>query len=145
MACYPDGRLSDVVIIVQDLVADISVIKVDRPCPLPNLRRDGPMVGDTVYILGFSPAAGSALNFTKGMVTSTEQASIFTTDAYANHGFSGGQVFNLKMEIVGMVKGGAGMVQGIANQQVRCINVAKVDGIVSGMIALFPESCRSWP
>jgi S1-C subfamily serine protease len=142
VACYPDGTQSDVIIIGQDPVADISVIKVDRSCPLPNLRHNAPSVGDTVYILGFS--SGSELNFTKGMVTSMEQAAIFTTDAYADNGFSGGPVFNLHMEIVGMVKGGAGFVQGITNQQVRCINVAKVEGFVSGMMALSP-GCGSWP
>ena len=39
-----------------------------------------------------------------------EQAAAFTTDAYADNGFSGGPVFNLHMELVGMVLGGAGFV-----------------------------------
>ena len=176
VACYPDGTLSDVIIIGQDPVADISVIKVDRSCPMQNLRHNAPNVGDTVYILGFS--SGSDLNFTKGMVTSMEQAAIFTTDAYADNGFSGGPVFNLHMEIVGMVKGGAGYVweggwsglsrdasfagsrphpkplhervaahanvQGITNQQVRCMSIGKVEGFVSGIMAVSP-GCRSWP
>ena len=142
VACYPDGTQSDVVIIGQDPVADISLIKVDRPCSLPNLRHNRTSVGDLVYTLGFS--SGSELNFTKGMVTSMEQAAIFTADAYAGNGFSGGLVLNLHMEIVGMVKGGAGFVQGITNQQVRCINIAKVEGFVSGIMALSP-GCGSWP
>lgn len=134
VACYPDGTMSDVKIIVQDPVADISVIKVDRACPLQNLRHNRPSVGDTVYILGFS--SGSRLNFTKGMVTSIEQ-NLFTTDAYADNGFSGGPVFNLHMEIVGMVKG-------VTNQQVQCIDVSRVDGAVSTTMALV-RGCGSWP
>eukprot|EP00798_Chlamydomonas_sp_ICE-L_P028157 gene28157-31256_t len=120
VACYPDGSQSDVITLGEDRIADISVIKVDAPCPLPTVRHTAPNVGDTVYFLGFSSA--SKLNFTKGMVTSMEQAAIFTTDAYADNGFSGGPVFNLHMELVGMVLGGAG----ITNQHVRCVHVAKV-------------------
>ena len=129
VACYPDGSQSDVITLGEDRIADISVIKVDAPCPLPTVRHTAPNVGDTVYFLGFSSA--SKLNFTKGMVTSMEQAAIFTTDAYADNGFSGGPVFNLHMELVGMVLGGAG----ITNQHVRCVNVAKVEGFVSGITA----------
>eukprot|EP00798_Chlamydomonas_sp_ICE-L_P010995 gene10995-18991_t len=129
VACYPDGSQSDVITLGEDRIADISVIKVDAPCPLPTVRHTAPNVGDTVYFLGFSSA--SKLNFTKGMVTSMEQAAIFTTDAYADNGFSGGPVFNLHMELVGMVLGGAG----ITNQHVRCVHVAKVEGFVSGITA----------
>lgn len=142
VACYPDGRQTDVVILGEDRIADIAVFKVDATCPLPSVRHAAPNVGDTVYILGFS--SGSNLNFTKGMVTSMEQAAIFSTDAYADNGFSGGPVFNLHMELVGMVLGGAGFVQGITNQQVRCVSVAKVEGFVSGIMATTP-SYVSWP
>lgn len=138
VAFYPDGTQSDVITLGEDRCADISVIKVDAACPLPSVRHTSPNVGDTVYVLGFS--SGSKLNFTKGMVTSIEQADIFTTDAYADNGFSGGPVFNLHMELVGMVLSGAG----ITNQQVRCVHVAKVDGFVSGIVAAL-RSCGSWP
>lgn len=136
-----DGTQSGVLTLGEDRIADISVIKVDATCPLPSIRHTAPNVGDTVYVLGFS--SGSELNFSKGMVTSMEQAAIFTTDAYADNGFSGGPVFNLHMELVGMVLGGAGVVQGITNVQVRCINVAKVDGFVSGIMAASP-ACGCW-
>lgn len=136
VAYYPDGTQSDVIIVGQDPIADISVIKVDRSCHVPNLRHERPSVGDTVYIQGFS--SGSELNFTKGMVTSTRQASIFTTDAYADNGFSGGPVFNLHMEIVGMVKGGAEFGQVITNQQVPCIDISKIEGFVSSLMVAFP-------
>lgn len=142
VACYPDGTQSDVITLGEDRIAGISVIKVDATCPLPSVRHTAPNMGDTVYVLGFS--SGSKLNFTKGMVASMEQAAIFTTDAYADNGFSGGPVFNLHMELVGMVLGGAGFVQGITNQQVRCINVAKVEGFVSGIMATSP-ACGCWP
>ena len=75
---------------------------------MPDLCHSRPSVGDIVYILGFS--SGSQLNFTKGMVIFMEQAYIFTTDAIADNGFSGGLVLNLHMELVGMVKG---LVQGL--------------------------------
>ena len=113
VAFYPDGTHSDVIILAQHRIADISVIKVDATCSLPSVRHLAPYVGDTVYVLGFSSVGN--LNFAKGMVTSMEQADIFTTDAYADNGFSGGPVFNLHMELVGMVLGGAGFVQGITN------------------------------
>eukprot|EP00798_Chlamydomonas_sp_ICE-L_P006304 gene6304-2935_t len=134
VACYPDGRQSDVITLGEDRIANISIIKVDATCPLPTVRHTAPNVGDTVYLLGFSSA--SKLNFTKGMVTSMEQAAIFTTDAYADNGFSGGPVFNLHMELVGMVLCGAE----VTNQgtQVRCVNVAKVEGFVSGITAASP-------
>ena len=83
---------SDVAILGEDRIADIAVIKVDATCPLPSVRHTAPNVGDSVYILGFS--SGIKLNFTKGMVTSMEQAAVFSTDAYADNGFSGGPVFN---------------------------------------------------
>eukprot|EP00955_Chlamydomonas_euryale_P061164 357929-Chlamydomonas_euryale.AAC.4 len=142
VACYADGRQSDVITIAEDLVSDISIIKVDATCPLPSVRHEAPHVGETVYVLGFS--SSSRLNFTKGMVTSMEQAAIFTISAYADNGFSGGPVFNLHMELVGMVLGGAGFVQGITNQQVRCVKVAKVEGMVSGVMAVAP-TWSSWP
>ena len=106
------------------------------------MRHDAPYVEDSVYVLGFS--SDSKINFTKGMVTSMEQAAIFTTDAYADNGFSGGPVFNLYMELVGMWLGRAGFVQGITNQQVRCIKVAKVEGLVSCIMAASP-ACGCWP
>jgi hypothetical protein len=84
------------------------------------------------------------LNYTKGMVTSMEHTATFTTDAYADNGFLGGPVFNLQMEIVGMVKGGIGFMQGINNQQVRCTGMAKVETGVSLMMHAFP-GCGNWP
>ena len=133
VACYADGKQSDVIILGEDRNDDISVIQVDAACPLPSVMHTAPLMGDTVYVMGFT--SGSRLNFTKGMVTSMEQAAIFTIDAYADNGFSGGPVFNLHMELVGMVLGGAGFKQGITNQQIQCISVAKVEGFVSGIKA----------
>lgn len=141
VACYSDGQQSDVLILAEDRMADLSVFKVDATCPLPCVRHAAANVGDTVYVLGFS--AGNKLNFTKGMVTSTEVAT-FTTDACADNGFSGGPVFNLHMELVGMVLSGAGIAHGITSQQVRCINVSWVEGFVSGIMAAVP-TYNSWP
>ena len=51
-------------------------------------------------------------------------------------GFSGGPVVNLHMELVGMVRGGAGYVQGVTNQQVSCITADLLDGFTSGILAM---------
>ncbi len=141
VALYPTGEQSDVKVIAMDKTADIAVIKVDRPCSFHNVRHTYACIGDTVYKLGFS--TGSELNFTKGMVTSRDQAT-FTTDAYADNGFSGGPVFNHRMELLGMVLGGADFLQGLTNKQVRCVTVGKLDGFVRGILALQP-ACGGWP
>lgn len=142
VACYADGTQSDVITLGEDRVADMSVIKVDAACPVPPVRHAAPNVGDTVYALGFS--SGGKLDFTKGAVTALEQtaifmeqAAIFTVDAHADNGFSGGPVFNSHMELVGMV------VSGSTHPQVRCINVAKAEGFVAGILAASPGCC--WP
>lgn len=141
VAFYSTGVQSDVKVIAKDMVADIAVIKVDHSCSLPSVRFIDPCIGETVYILGFS--SGSQLNFTKGMVTSKGMGT-FTTSAYADNGFSGGPVFNLSMELVGMVLGGAGFAQGLTNQQVRCVTVDQLDGFVKGILAMQP-TCGGGP
>lgn len=132
VAFYNDCKKSDVIVLAADHVADISVLQVDDACPLPALRHAAPQVDDTVYVVGFS--ASSKLDFTKGLVTSTEAAT-FTIAAFADSGFSGGAVFNLHMELVGMVLGGAGPARGITNQQVRCVDISKLQGFVAGVMA----------
>ena len=139
-ACYADGSQSDVILLGEDRLADIAVIKVNQLCPPPSVRHSAPDVGDTAYVWVSLLEVAS----TSQRVTSMEQAAICTINAYADNGFSGGPVFNLHMELLGMVLGGAGFQQGVTNQQIRCINVAKVEGFLSGIIALSP-TFRSWP
>eukprot|EP00798_Chlamydomonas_sp_ICE-L_P027859 gene27859-12036_t len=99
-------------------------------------------MGDTVYILGFSGASND-LNFTKGMVSSLHQGG-FTTTAFADNGFSGGPVFSIHMELLGMVRGGAGYTQGLTNQQVSCVNVDTINGFVGALLNVLPDM-DTWP
>ena len=142
VAYYPDGQPGRTKVIAKDYATDVALVKVDRPCRLPTLLFRSASVGDTVYILGFS-GTSSQLNFTKGMVSSLHPGG-FTATAYADNGFSGGPVLSLHMEVLGMVRGGAGQTQGPTNQQVSCVNVDAINGFVGAALALQPNMDK-WP
>lgn len=138
----PDGASCPCQFIASDDTVDVGVIKVSKACLLPTIHYRTASLGDQVYILGFS-GSSSDLNFTKGMVSSLHQGG-FTTNAYADNGFSGGPVFSLHMELLGMVRGGAGYVEGRTNQQVRCVNADVIEGFLRAVIAVKPDAV-SWP
>lgn len=119
-----------------DTSTDVAILKVDRNCTAPTVRNATfTDVGEQVYIMGFS--GDRQLHFTKGIVSSVN---LFkgTTTAYADHGFSGGPIFNLRFDLVGMVQGGAGHVQGIANQQVCFVPAAAIKGFADGTFGMIP-------
>lgn len=144
---YPDGPQCHAKLVGKDIETDVAMVKVDRCCSLPTLRFRTASIGDTVYLIGFSGSAAigsNALNFTKGVVSSLHQGG-FTTTAFADPGFSGGPVFSIHMELLGMVRGGAGCTQGLATQQqVSCVNVDTINGFVAALMNIFPD-VDEWP
>jgi len=142
LVCYPDGSQGQAKLITKDRETDVALVKADRYCNLPTLRSRTASMGDTVYILGFSGASND-LNFTKGMVSSLHQGG-FTTTAFADNGFSGGPVFSIHMELLGMVRGGAGYTQGLTNRQVSCVNVDTINGFVGALLNVLPDMDK-WP
>lgn len=144
VAVYSDGTESIVSVVAPRLpvqthpdysnTVDAAVVKVDRGSSSPSLRMGTASVGQTVYVLGFSHDK-SELNFAKGLVSSVTSTSA-TTDAYADNGFSGGPVFNLQMELVGMVRSGADMLEGRTNQQVRFTTAAAVAGFSCAVFSM---------
>ena len=113
---------------------DVSIVKVSRACPLPSLRYRTASVGDQVYVLGFS-GSSSNLNFTKGMVSSLHQGGFtINADHGFSDGFSGGPVFSIHMELLGMVRDAQGH-----QQQVSCVNADSVWGIHRAVSSLKPE------
>lgn len=131
---YPNGSQCQAKLIAKDRETDVALIKGDRYCSnLPTLRFRTASMGDTVYILGFSRGSND-LNFTKGMVSSLHQGG-FTTTAFADNGFSGGPVFNIHTELLGMVRGGAGYTQGL----VSCVNVDTINGFVAAIRTVLPD------
>lgn len=141
---YPDdGSRGQAKLITKDRETDVALVKADRYCNLPTLRFRTASTGDTVYILGFSEASND-LSFAKGVVSSLHQGG-FATTAFADNGFSGAPVFSIHMELLGMVvRGGAGCTQGLANQQVSCVNVDAINGFVGALRAVIPDMDK-WP
>eukprot|EP00877_Chromochloris_zofingiensis_P005026 jgi/Chrzof1/14524/Cz09g06010.t1 len=130
-----EGHMSAVKIesVSSDADMDIAVLTVDKPCEPPTLRLGNVDFTNTVYILGF-PANSQDTHFIKGKVSSILEGGFIAT-AYADDRFYGGPVFNIRMELVGMVTGGGGLVQGLTLQQVHCMGVGIVTGFAQGALA----------
>ena len=105
---YSGGRLAAKVI-GTDENTDIAVLKVEAPNPLPFMAfgdSDDARVGDWVLALG-NPL-GQGFSATTGIVSAKSRAltgaydDFIQTDAAINRGNSGGPLFNLKGEVIGV-------------------------------------------
>lgn len=147
IAYYADGTTSAVTVVAPavfapgmaapnfDTATDVAILKVDRNSTAATVRNATyTYVGEEVYIMGFS---GMQLCFTKGMVSSFNLAK-GTATAHADNGFSGGPIFNLRMDLVGMVQGGAGHTQGMTNQQVCFVPAAIIHAFADATFSMVP-------
>lgn len=111
---------------------DLGIIKIKAPNPLPvvSLANEGTGVGDTIYICGSS--LGKFTNsLSKGIVGHNNRLCgdmgytkpVFQMDASAYPGNSGGPVYNINGELVGILVAGvdSGLVFAIPIDQVRAM------------------------
>lgn len=112
---FHDGQRFPAKVVRLATVADVALIKLihfDKSYPPAELGdSDLVDVGDDIFIIG--PPFGMEYSLSKGIVSgrSVEQtrmegftfAEFFQTDAAINHGNSGGPMFNMKGEVVGLV------------------------------------------
>ena len=77
--------------------------------------------GSTSYVLGFGGEEHSP-HFTTGSITSV-RAGLYSTIAYADHGFSGGPAINVRGEVVGIVQRSDA---GVTNKQTLLITADTV-------------------
>jgi serine protease Do len=107
---FSDGKTADAKIFGSVRVGDIAVLRVDVGTPLTAAKwgdSDQLQLGDPVFAvgnplgLGLSVSAGivSALNRN---IVETPYDHFIQTDAAINHGNSGGPLFNMQGEVVGM-------------------------------------------
>jgi hypothetical protein len=78
-------------------------------------------LGDTVYMFGFA-GSGLDVHFTTGNITSMRNT-VCSTDAYADHGFSGGPAVNIAGDVVGVIQSGD---DGITNKQSLLISAVQL-------------------
>jgi serine protease Do len=111
---FPGGTLIDASIVASDPAADIALLQLERvpegivPAKLGDSDKDN--VGDQIFVVGAPFGISHTLtvgylsarrrpNATFGM----ENAELFQTDAAISEGNSGGPMFNLAGEVIGVV------------------------------------------
>ena len=107
---FHDGRTAPAHLVGGTRLADIAVIHVDTATPLPAIRwgdSSKMQIGDSVFAIG-NPL-GIGISVSAGIVSAlhrdimdTPYDDFIQTDAAINHGNSGGPLFNLQGEVVGM-------------------------------------------
>ncbi len=112
---FKDGTMLDAYNRRVDRIADVAIIELERPVPdRPAAvigNSDSVRIGDDVFIIG-NPL-GLAHSVSRGIISSkhTENSKwnnkrlmqFFQTDAAINKGNSGGPMFNMKGELIGVV------------------------------------------
>jgi serine protease Do len=103
------GDLDAKVLYVSEAI-DLAILKVEAGQPLPAVTlgdSDGVRVGDEVLLLGNPLGVGESLSH--GVISAlnrdigeTRYDHFFQTDAAINHGNSGGPMFNLRGEVIGI-------------------------------------------
>jgi serine protease Do len=109
-ATFSDGTQLEAKVLSADRLADIALLKVEWPKPLPTVRWADSrkvQIGDEVLAIG-NPL-GVGLSVTGGIVSALDRDIMETpyddyiqTDAPINHGNSGGPLFNMNGEVVGI-------------------------------------------
>lgn len=104
-----DGSIAPARLLGKSRVLDIALIKIDVARPLPVTRvgdSDRVRVGDRVFAMG-NPL-GLAGTVTSGIVSAVNREvgdtpyNYIQTDAPVNHGNSGGPLFNMRGEVIGI-------------------------------------------
>ena len=105
-----DGQELSATVVGRDLVRDLAVLQISAEDPLPAVTLasvGGPTLGEQVVVMGF-PLGTPDLSVALGLVSSLKDdggRNIFwvQTDAAVNPGNSGGPMFNLRGEVIGVV------------------------------------------
>lgn len=107
---FADGKTFPAVLIGRDPETDIAVLKIEAPFPLPAVKfadSDQIEVGDWVIAIGNPFGLGGSVS--AGIVSARNRDinagaydDFIQTDAAINKGNSGGPLFNLKGEVVGV-------------------------------------------
>lgn len=107
---FPDGRTLKATVIGKDAAIDIAVLKVENDGPLPYVPfgdSEGLRIGDWVVAIGNPFGLGGSV--TAGIVSAQARNidsgpydNYIQTDAAINKGNSGGPLFNMRGEVVGI-------------------------------------------
>ena len=82
--------------------------KTDRmPALAPPLPPRAPSIGDKTYIMAYTGGASRVLNMSDGIVSAASWNK-YTTTAYADHGYSGAPVIDMRGFLLGVVVDGIG-------------------------------------
>lgn len=111
---FPDGEVINAQVVGSDAPADVALLQLERvpksPAPVPLGDSDKIEVGDQIFVVGAPYGIGQTL--TAGRVSGRRPlpqtgnsiaAEFLQTDAAINEGNSGGPVFNMDGEVVGIV------------------------------------------
>lgn len=159
-----DGKVYEGKYIYGDEYADISVIKIEKnDCTPAKIGDSTKMVlGDTVLAIG-NPL-GYGLSVTDGIVSALARdvtventtMTLMQTSAAINSGNSGGGLFNIDGELIGIVnaKIGGTSVEGMgfaipSSTVVKCINDLKNYGYITGQarlgVTVQTKQYQTWP
>ena len=106
---FPDGTVLEATVVGTDKVVDIAVLKVDAGGPLPFVTfgdSDTARVGD--WVLAIGNPLGQGFSVTAGIVSARARElsgaydDFIQTDAAINRGNSGGPLFNMDGEVIGV-------------------------------------------
>ena len=106
---FPDGKVLDATVVGTDKVVDIAVLKVDAGEPLPFVSfgdSDTARVGD--WVLAIGNPLGQGFSVTAGIVSARSRElsgtydDFIQTDAAINRGNSGGPLFNMDGDVIGV-------------------------------------------
>lgn len=107
----PDRKEYVAKLVGRDAASDLALLKIDSPTPLPYVKfgdSEGARVGDWVVAIGNPFGLGGTV--TAGIVSAVHRVTgqggandrFIQTDASINQGNSGGPMFNLKGEVIGI-------------------------------------------
>jgi S1-C subfamily serine protease len=112
---FSDGTESDARVVASHADVDVALVKADNVPPgaivASVANSDSVLIGDNIFIIG--APYGLAHTLTSGLISARHkpkkyysefvEAELFQTDAAINSGNSGGPMFNLKGEVIGIV------------------------------------------
>ncbi len=150
----PDGRAFQVQIWGKDRLSDLALLRIEGASGLPYVtwgNSDALDAGDWVLAIGNPAGLGGTL--TAGIVSARDRPTrggggaydeFIQTDAAINSGNSGGPLFNLNGEVIGVNTAGLEIIQ---NRIFEGINFARPSAIAQPIIAQlqrYQESRRGW-